>query len=91
MALLSGIGTGLMTPAVNAAVGDLITAHHPDADGGPALAGFQLIGDIGAVLGPIVAGLVVEQAGYGVALATVAIIAAASFASWLQVPATAVQ
>lgn len=90
-ALCSGIGTGLMNPAANAAVGDLITAHRPDTDGGPALAGFQMVGDFGAVLGPVVAGLVAEEVGYGAGFATIAIMAVASFAGWLRVPATAVR
>jgi hypothetical protein len=54
-ALLSGVGTGLMTPAVNASVGDLITMDGRDADGGPALASFQAVGDIGAFVGPVLA------------------------------------
>lgn len=85
-AVCSGIGTGLMSPAVNAAVGDLITLHRPDADGGPALAGFQVVGDVGAVLGPVAAGLVAERAGYGAAFGTVAVIAVVSFVGWSRVP-----
>jgi MFS family permease len=87
-ALFSGIGTGLMTPAVNAAVGDLITVDGPDTGGGAALAGFQVVGDVGAVSGPLVAGLIAEQAGFGAAFATVAVIAVVSFVGWLRVRAT---
>jgi MFS transporter, DHA1 family, tetracycline resistance protein len=89
-AVFSGIGTGLMNPAVNAAVGDLITGDRPDADGGPALAGFQVVGDAGAVLGPVVAGLVAEQVGYEAAFGTITIVAVVSFVGWLRVPARTV-
>jgi MFS family permease len=37
--LLSGVGTGLMSPAVNASVTDVI-ARGRDVNGGSALAGF---------------------------------------------------
>jgi MFS transporter, DHA1 family, tetracycline resistance protein len=90
-ALLGGVGTGLMTPAVNAAVGDLIMVPDRDTEGGAALAGYQMVGYIGAVVGPVVAGVVVERAGYGAAFATTAIIAVVSLVAWLRVPATIVQ
>jgi MFS family permease len=88
-ALLSGVGTGLMSPGVNASVGDLITKDNRNADGGTALAGFQMVGDIGAVVGPVLAGLVAEGAGYPAAFATTSVIAAVSFASALRAPETA--
>lgn len=83
-ALFSGIGTGLMNPAVNAAVGDLITVERADTDGGTTLARFQMVGDIGAVFGPVVAGVIAEQAGYTAAFATIVIIAVGSFVGWLR-------
>ena len=88
VALLSGVGTGLMSPAVNASVGDLVTTRDRDADAGPALAGFQMVGDLGAVVGPVVAGLAVEWSGYAAGFATVSVIATLSFVSWLRAPET---
>jgi MFS family permease len=87
-ALLSGVGTGLMSPAVNASVGDLLTTRDHDADGGPVLAGFQLVGDLGSVVGPVVAALVVERSGYAAGFATVSVIATASLIAWLRAPET---
>jgi MFS transporter, DHA1 family, tetracycline resistance protein len=87
-ALLAGVGTGLLNPAVTAAVTDVIAADGPDARGSTALAGFQMVGDVGAIIGPILAGLIVEWAGYPVAFATTAAIAVISFVYWLSVPRT---
>ena len=52
--LVSGVGTGLMSPAVNASVTDVIAAHGREVNSGSALAGFQMVGDVGAIIGPIV-------------------------------------
>jgi MFS family permease len=85
---LSGAGTGLMSPAVNASVGDVIAAKGRDVDGGRVLAGFQMVGDVGAVTGPVLAGVVAETVGYSTAFALTAVIAAVSFVSWLHAPET---
>jgi len=61
---LSGAGTGLMTPSVNAAVADVLAASGGDTRSGAALAGFQMVGDVGAILGPVLAGLAVDFGGY---------------------------
>jgi MFS transporter, DHA1 family, tetracycline resistance protein len=87
-ALLAGVGTGLLNPAVTAAVTDVIAADGPEARGGTALAGFQMVGDAGAIIGPVLAGMIVEWAGYAAAFATTAAIAVISFAYWLRVPRT---
>jgi DHA1 family tetracycline resistance protein-like MFS transporter len=87
--LLSGVGTGLLNPPVNAAVTDVIAADGRDARGGTALAGFQMVGDVGAIIGPVVAGMIVEWTGYAAAFATTAAIAVISFLYWLGVPETA--
>jgi MFS family permease len=84
--LVSGVGTGLMSPAVNASVTDVIAARGREVNGGSALAGFQMVGDVGAIIGPVVAGVIVEGAGYFAAFATTAAIAVVSFVYWLRVP-----
>jgi MFS family permease len=85
-ALCLGLGTGLMSPPVKASVGDMIMARDAEANGGSALAGFQDVGDIGAVLGPVVAGAVVEWSGYPAGFATTTVIASVSFVMWLRAP-----
>jgi MFS family permease len=84
--LVSGVGTGLMSPAVNATVTDVIAARGREVNSGSALAGFQMVGDVGAIIGPVVAGVIVEGAGYFAAFATTAAIAVVSFVYWLRVP-----
>ena len=87
-ALLSGAGTGLMTPPVNAAVGDTVTARRPGADGGAALAGFQMVGDLGAVVGPVLAGLLAEGGGFPAAFAATAVVVVSSCVGWVRAPET---
>jgi MFS transporter, DHA1 family, tetracycline resistance protein len=80
---LSGAGMGLLTPPVDAAVADVVTAGG-EGGGGRALAGFQMVGDLGAIVGPVLAGLTVELAGYPFAFGLTALIAAASLLCWQQ-------
>jgi MFS transporter, DHA1 family, tetracycline resistance protein len=86
--VLSGVGTGLVNPPTNASVGDVIAAKGRHVDGGTALAGFQMVGDVGAVIGPVLAGLVAEVGGYPAAFASTAVVVAVSFASWVRAPET---
>lgn len=88
IALLSGSGTGLMTPPVNAAVGDVIAGNGRDAHGGTALAAFQMIGDIGSVVGPVISGAIADRAGFTAAFSTCTIVAALSLFAWLRAPET---
>jgi MFS family permease len=90
VAVVGGIGTGLMTPAVNAAVGDLLVGR-TDGSGGRALAGFQVVGDLGAVTGPVLTGGIVDQAGYPAGFAVTAIIAVIAFVVWSRAPETAAE
>jgi MFS family permease len=81
---LSGVGTGLLTPPMNAAVADVLTAGGSTRSG-PALAGFQMVGDVGAIVGPVLAGMAVELGGYPAAFTLTAVIAAVSLACWQRV------
>lgn len=85
-AVISGIGTGLATPAANAAVGDLLAEHDRGVRSGSAMAGFQMAGDAGAVLGPLVVGAAVDLGGSVSAFGTAAVVTGVSFLVWLQVP-----
>lgn len=88
VSLLSGAGTGLLSPPVNAAVADVLARPGGAAGGGGTLAGFQMLGDVGAVLGPILAGLVVDLGGYQLAFTAVAIVTMTSFGVWRTAPET---
>jgi MFS family permease len=83
---LSGVGTGLLTPPVNAAVADVLSVDDRGTRSGWALAGYQSVGDVGAVVGPVLAGLAVDHGGYPAAFILTAGFAIASIASWCWSP-----
>lgn len=83
--LVAGLGSGLLTPSMNASVADVIG---PRGRGGPVLAGFQMVSDLGAIIGPVVAGLVTETFSYGVAFALAGAVPLAAFGVWLRAPET---
>ncbi|WP_214405145.1 MFS transporter [Pseudonocardia lacus] len=85
--LLVGVGNGLLDAPMNAAVADVVSDVRGSS--GTALAGFQMVGDVGAVVGPVVAGLVADATGFGTAFALTALIAVAAFVHWLGAPETA--
>lgn len=84
-ALIAGAGTGLVTPAQGATVADVIGSQ---AKGGPVLAAFQMTADIGAILGPIVAGLLADQLSYTAAFVLTGSISLLAAAAWLFSPET---
>lgn len=59
--VVAGMGAGVLNPAQQAAVADVIGA---DRAGGKVLASFQMASDSGAILGPVLVGLVVDRFGY---------------------------
>lgn len=89
VAILSGAGTGLINPSCNAAVNDVI-AVAGGGRAGPALAAYQMVGDVGAIVGPIVTGTVAEHVGYAAAFGLTAAIAVVSFTCWRHAPETVV-
>nr|WP_216210277.1 MFS transporter [Amycolatopsis aidingensis] len=78
-AVIAGLGSGTLNPAQNAAVADVLGSK---ARGGSVLAGFQMAADVGAVLGPLVAGAIAEQSSYGLAFLVTGGIAAAALVAW---------
>lgn len=83
--LVAGLGSGLLTPSMNASVADVIG---PRGRGGPVLAGFQMVSDLGAIIGPVVAGLLTETFSYGVAFALAGAVPLVAFGVWLRAPET---
>ncbi|WP_407675223.1 MFS transporter [Nocardia puris] len=83
--VVAGLGSGMMTPAQQAAVADILG---PKARGGPVLAGFQMSADLGAVLGPIAVGALAEETSYGVALAATGGLLALAALAWAVVGET---
>ena len=68
--LLSGVGTGLMSPAVNAAVTDVIAVRGREVNGGAALAVSRWSATWARSSVRSLAGMIVERAGYFAAFAT---------------------
>ncbi|GAA4871122.1 MFS transporter [Pseudonocardia benzenivorans] len=85
ISLVCGVGSGLVNPAMTAAVADVIGVR---ARGGTVLAGFQMAGDLGAIAGPLVAGAVAEQVGYGWAFGVTGAVSVVAFALWARAPET---
>lgn len=77
---VAGVGAGMLNPAQQAAVADVVGNER---SAGTVLAGFQMSQDVGAILGPIVVGMVAEHYGYGVAFALTGVVMFASMLVWL--------
>ena len=83
--ILAGFGGGILGPAQQAAVADVIGAGR---NGGKALAGFQMATDLGAIIGPLIAGLMADHINYQVALSASGAVCLVGVVAWLFTPAT---
>ncbi len=83
--LISGLGTGMLTPPQGAAVADVIGSR---GRGGPVLAGFQMVADIGAILGPLATGVLADQFSYSAAFALTGGVAVVAALVWARAPET---
>ncbi|AOY71003.1 MULTISPECIES: MFS transporter [Paenarthrobacter] len=77
---VAGFGSGLLGPAQQAAVADVIGRGR---SGGRVLAVFQMAADTGAIIGPVVAGLLADQLGYGWAFGITGGVLLVTAAAWL--------
>ncbi|MBY6566556.1 MFS transporter [Rhodococcus sp. BP-154] len=82
---VAGVGSGAMTPPQQASVADIIGSK---ARGGPVLSTFQMVADVGAILGPVIAGAVVEHYSYGAAFVMSGVILFVAAVWWMCVPDT---
>ncbi|PXW30279.1 UNVERIFIED_CONTAM: putative MFS family arabinose efflux permease [Williamsia faeni] len=64
LTFVAGIGSGLFAPTHQAALADVLAGR---GQGGPALATYQMTADVGAITGPIIAGFIAQQWGFGLA------------------------
>ena len=80
LSAVSGLGAGLVNPGQQAAVADVVGN---DRSGGKVLAAFQMAQDSGAIVGPILVGVIADQAGFGWALATTALVSLLALLPWL--------
>jgi MFS family permease len=77
---VAGAGAGLLQPAQGAAVADVVGSRR---SGGPALSGFQMASDVGAIVGPIGAGALAERFGFGAAFGVSGAVAVLALVVWL--------
>lgn len=77
---IAGLGSGLMGPAQQAVVADVIGNER---SGGKVLATFQMSSDLGAIIGPIAAGMLVDAFSFGPAFLMATAVALISFLFWL--------
>ena len=80
LSAVSGLGAGLLNPAQQATVADVIGSER---SGGPVLATFQMAQDSGAIVGPILIGVIADQAGFGWAFAATAVVSLVALLPWL--------
>jgi MFS family permease len=78
--LVAGAGAGLLQPAQGAAVADLVGSRR---SGGPALSGFQMASDVGAIIGPLAAGALAQYVGFTAAFGVSGAVALAAMFVWL--------
>lgn len=82
---VAGIGTGLLNSPQQASVADVIGSHR---SGGPVLATFQMVSDVGAIIGPILAGLLAEHLSFKGAFAVTGAIVLLAALPWLRAQET---
>lgn len=67
LSAIAGFGSGLLSPALQATVADTIGRER---SGGAPLAVFQMVSDVGSIVGPLLAGILADRVGYGWAFAS---------------------
>ncbi len=80
ISVLAGAASGLINPAQQATLADIVGSQR---SGGQVLSGFQMAGDLGQILGPIVIGFLADTYGFGVAFGSSALIALLGILGWL--------
>lgn len=82
LSIVAGMGTGLMGPAQQASIADVVGQGR---NGGKVLATFQMATDFGSIIGPILAGVVADQVGYGWAFSLTGALGIFGVMAWIPV------
>lgn len=80
LSAVSGLGAGLVNPGQQASVADLVGSQR---SGGTVLATFQMAQDSGAIVGPILIGVVADVWGFGWAFALTGAVSLVAIGPWL--------
>jgi MFS family permease len=76
---VAGAGSGLLGPAQQAAVADVIGNER---SGGKVLAAYQMTTDIGTIAGPVLVGILADRLGYGWAFGVTGCVLVVAAACW---------
>lgn len=79
---VAGAGSALVNPGQQAVLADVVGLRR----GGNVVAAYSMTSDLGGVLGPLIAGAIVDAAGFGWAFGVTAAILALAGVAWLIVP-----
>ena len=79
LSAFAGASSGLIVPSQQAAIADVVGSKR---SGGQVLSTFQMAGDFGQILGPIVIGFLADHYGFEVAFAVCAVVAAGGVVAW---------
>ena len=80
LCLVAGVGAGILNPAQQATVADIVGNNR---SGGGVLAGFQMATDTGAILGPVLVGVIIDRWGYAEGFAATGVILLLGALAWL--------
>lgn len=80
---VSGVGAGLVNPAQQATIADVIGTER---SGGRVLSTFQMAQDGGAIVGPVLVGVVADTLGFTAAFAVTGVVCLLAVLPWLRAP-----
>lgn len=83
--LVAGVGAGFINPAQSASVADIVGSK---GKGGPVLAAFQMASDVGAILGPLFAGMLADALSFQAAFLVTGLVLILALLFWLRAPET---
>lgn len=83
--LVSGAGTGVLNAPQQAAIADVVGQGRRS---GAVMSSAQMSADLGAIIGPLLAGLVVDAAGYGWAFVVTGAVILLGALAWWRAPET---
>lgn len=83
--LVAGAGAGMLNAPQQAAVADIIGGER---SGGTVLAGFQMLSDVGAIIGPIAAGYLADTVSFEAAFVVTGVICLLAALPWVRAPET---
>lgn len=80
VSVVAGVGAGLVNPAQQATLADIIGNERA---GGKVLAAYQMAQDFGAIVGPLVVGMLVDVYGYRIAFLSCGLIGLMAILAWV--------